>query len=119
MFNLTTPEALGTISKYVRDEIHLTGGLDGNPRAVITFIPCDSDGNRLGKDVATVRLTNEAYNYWFSNWNTEKDAMQLLKTCSENEYDGLEVSCLSLSAINVPSTVDEILAPCGTPSNDE
>lgn len=99
MFN--TPDIIiAKVNKFISDEIHITGKQSRNPKAVLSFVPIDENGEKISSaPVAIVDLSGEAFNYWFENWSTEKDLYSLLVDCLKKGLKGIVITGVDIARL--------------------
>lgn len=96
------PIVVATVSQYRSSEIHITGKDTDNPMAVLSFTPCDTNGNRIPQaPVAIVTLTGAAYNEWYTQWNSESTLYSGLLSLYQRVMAGEQVQGFSLSGVDV------------------
>ena len=114
---VTPPIIVSTVSDFISDEIHITGKQSKNPNAVLSFVPIDSDGNRISNGpVAIVSLSGEAYNSWYVSWNSESILYSSILTLLKNGVGGITLTGVDLSKLTSLSDINvvdspEVLAP--------
>lgn len=112
-----TPDiSIAVVNKFVSDEIHITNKQSGNPKAVLSFTPVDDNNERITvAPVAVVSLEGEAFNYWFENWNTEKDLYSLLIDILKKQLKGITITGVDIARLGsldnlVVGETEEVLA---------
>lgn len=97
----TTPDiVIAKVNKFVSDEVHITGKQSGNPKAILSFIPVNDNGEKISAaPIAVVDLIGEAFNYWFENWTTEKDLYSLLIDILKKQLEGLTITGVDITKL--------------------
>lgn len=95
----TFPEVIVTkVSRYVSDEIHITGKAQLKPRAVLSFVAVDETGARiLNAPVAVVTLTGAAYNQFYAAWDSESSFYESLLTMFQNGTTGIKIEGVDMT----------------------
>lgn len=114
MFELKTPIAIAFVSRFVSDEVHITGKARGNPMAVLSFLAVDDNGKPVpNAPVPVVKLTGEAFNRFYAGWQSETDLYRLALALALENVSGCEVSGVDLAKVAgvlTATEAEEILA---------
>lgn len=112
----TFPEVVVTkVSRYVSDEVHITGKASLKPKAVLSFVAVDESGARVpSAPVAVVTLAGEAYNAFYAAWNSEHSLYESLLAILNSGMDGVKIEGVDLTlaggALAVSEDSEEVLA---------
>jgi len=92
-----TPINIATVAGYVSDEVHISGKFSLNPKAVLSFIPVDISGKRVSAPICEIRLEGEAFNEFYSNWDSESDLYSQLLNLYLSNVSGMTIIGVDIS----------------------
>ena len=110
------PIIVATVDRYRSAEVHLLERDTDRTYVVMSFTPWDAQGNRvLQAPVAVVTMKGEAYNAWYSQWNSEANLYTAVLNLYQQKVTGLEItgvdmSKLATSGLAVDANTPEVLA---------
>lgn len=104
------------VKQYVNDEIHITGKQIKQPKAVISFVAVDDNGNRIEDAPAAVFvIKGSAFNYWYEGWDGEtslyNETLHLLASQDPDvTVSGVDLSRIGgINEITLPNQIPEVL----------
>lgn len=115
MFQLTSPIAVVTVSRFVNDEDHDVAKASSNPTRTLSFIAVDDSGHRVpGAPVVVATLTGDAYNA-AAQWKSERELYEIVLRLAQDGTPGCVVTGVDLTKvagqIAVGDTPDVVAPP--------
>lgn len=100
MLTINQPKVIAETQDFQFDELHITGGANGQLVATISFIVNDENGKRIDTKVLT--YSGEEFNTFWSDFNSGKYLYEQL--VEKQELD-----------VTVPSSIEESFENAPTP----